>query len=302
MLLSTYDITSSYDVTETTSNMTTTKDFTAQRTVAMVLSVVLLIGGTYLLITLSFYEYQVALKNRKVVKKKLLCLLAAVFTLLRFIFEIVEVFESSVDPSPCTWVRQVKAILQCGAITCIYLVLWFRQRQFYRMPTLEHHNTRTIRFFSGSVIVIMVIANLVTILLYLVTRAYHASGRGCVVLWSTVWTKLPGLFLFIFTTAFQVILVGLLINLLCKHGTSSSLSGSNRQIQLIKRVSIAAVVAVLTTALASLLAITAFSGNYGALRQVVYDVDLLVSLLTIILSFEDWKARVTSCLAKVKPW
>jgi len=143
----------------------------------------------------------------------------------------------------------------------------------------------------------MVAANFVTIVLYLATRGYESTNRGCTVEWSTVWNKLPGLLLFVFTASFQIILVGLLIFPLYKHGTSSSLPGNKKQIQLIKRVSIATIIAVVTTGIASLLSITVLSGNYGALRQIVFSIDILVSLLCIIVSFQDWRARLFACLA-----
>ena len=304
---------SSYDVTSGTANMTSLRDFGTEHTLSAVLGIILLFCGSYLLFSLSFYEYRVAQKNNKVTNRRkklkslvvdvfgdrtrLLCLVAAVFTLFRYIFDLIEIFQAQIPSDPCRWLRQVKAILQCGAITCIYLVLWLRQRQFYSLPALEYLSSRTIRFFSGAVIFIMVAANLVTIVLYLSTRGYESTDRGCTVAWSTVWTKLPGLLLFLFTASFQIILVGLLIYPLYKHGTSSSLPGNKKQMQLIKRVGIAAVVAVASTAIVSLLSITVLSGNYGALRQVVYSIDIFISLLCIIVSFQDWRARLFACLA-----
>ena len=201
---------STVDVTSGTANVMSSRDFSTEHTLSTVLEITLLFFGTYLLFSLSFYEYQqLAFKNNKVTNKqkkieprtwRLLCLIAAV--------DIIEVFQTQITSDPCRWLRQVKAILSCGAITCIYLVLWLRQRHFYSLPALEHLSSRTIRFFSGSVIFIMVAANLVTIVLYVATRGYESTNRGCTVAWSTVWTKLPGLLLFLFTASFQTILVG----------------------------------------------------------------------------------------------
>ena len=301
---------STVDVTSGTANVMSSRDFSTEHTLSTVFGITLLFFGTYLLFSLSFYEYQqLAFKNNKVTNKqkkieprtwRLLCLIAAVFALLRFIVDIIEVFQTQITSDPCRWLRQVKAILSCGAITCIYLVLWLRQRHFYSLPALEHLSSRTIRFFSGSVIFIMVAANLVTIVLYVATRGYESTDRGCTVAWSTVWTKLPGLLLFLFTASFQTILVGLFINLLYNHRKSSKLPENEKETQLIKRVSIAAVVAVVTTAIVSLLSVTALSGNYGALRQTVYSIDIFISLLCVIFSFKDWRARLFVCLATEK--
>ena len=129
------------------------------------------------------------------------------------------------------------------------------------------------------------------------TRGYESTNRGCTVVWSTVWTKLPGLLLFLFTASFQTILVGLFIYPLYNRRKSSNLPKNEKETQQIKRVSIAAVVAVVTTAIVSLLSVTALSGNYGALRQVVYLIDIFISLLCIIVSFKNWRARFFVCLA-----
>ena len=297
---------STVDVTSGTANVMSSRDFSTEHTLSAVFGITLLFCGTYLLFSLSFYEHQqLALKNNKVTNKqkkiepptRLLCLIAAVFALLRFILDIIEIFHSQISRDSCRWLRQVKAILYCGAITCIYLVLWLRQRHFYSLPALEYLSSRTIRFFSGSVVFIMVAANLVTIVLYVATRGYESTNRGCTVAWSTVWTKLLGLLLFLFTASFQIILVGLFIYPLYNRRKSSNLPKNEKETQQIKRVSIAAVVAVVITAIVSLLSVTALSGNYGALRQTIYSIDTFISLLCIIFSFKDWRARLFVCLA-----
>ena len=258
---------STVDVTSGTANVVSSRDFSIEYTLSAVVGITLLFCGTYLLFSLSFYEYQqLAFKNNKQKKIeprtwRLLCLIATEFALLRFILDITEIFQTQISSDPCRWLRQVKAILYCGAITCIYLVLWLRQRHFYSLPALEHQSSRTIRFFSGSVIFIMVAANLVTIVLYVATRGYESTNRGCTVAWSTVWTKSPGLLLFLFTASFQTILVGLFIYPLYNRRKSSNLPKNEKETQQIKRVSVAAVVAVVTTAIVSLLSVTALSGN-----------------------------------------
>ena len=302
---------SSNDVTSIPSLNATSRDFSAEHTTSAVLGFMVLTCGTYLLFSLMYYEYRVAQKNKQATNRRkklksiimdvfadqtrILCLIAAILAVLHYIFDMIEVFQARIPSDPCRWLRHVKAVLQSGAIMCIHLVLWHRQRHFYRMPALAYLSGRITRFFSGAVIVIMVVANLLTIVLYLATRTYESTARGCTIQRSTVWNRLPGLLRFIFTTSFQLILVGLLVYPLYKHGTSSSLPENKRQIDLIKRVSVAAVVAVVSTGVASILSITVLSGNYGALRQIVFSIDILVSFLCIIVSFRDWRARLLVC-------
>jgi len=278
-----------------------------------VISKILIVCGAYLLASLVMFEFRVNLKNRKEGKRRNLtsllvdktanitrwwCLAAAVLILLHFISELLEIHEGQTSDALCNQIRHVKAVLQCGALSFLYLVLWFRQRQFYRMPAFKYLCGRTTRFFSASVIIVMAIANIVTITLYLATRVYASSARGCYVKMSTVWPKLPGVLLFIFTTTFQVTLVGLLIYPLYKHHSHSSLPGCGKQMKQIKRVSIAAIVAVSTTMLINILSLTVLGSAYGALGQIIHGIDILVTFLSILFSFNDWRARIFAFMVK----
>ncbi|XP_076813919.1 uncharacterized protein LOC143460335 [Clavelina lepadiformis] len=284
---------------------------------ALVVTWLLVVMGIYLVVCLLFYEYRVKIKNQQIgqlnrqrqnlIRDRVadwlrwLCLIASILALVRFGLEIVEIKLGESSSIICDPIRKSKAVLQCAVITCLYLVLWLRQRKFYGTPAMLHLSNKIIRFFSRSVIIIMAIANVLTITLYVATRGYQSSGRGCRLEWSSIWTKLPGLLQFIFTTLFQVILLGLFIYPLYKHRVAmkSVVSNSpNNEIKVIKRVTLATVVAVVTDGLAGLVALVAFSKSFGALRQLIYDVDMLVNLLAIICSFADWRTRLAPFLVK----
>ena len=263
--------------------------------------------------TLSLHEHKVQQKNKKEGNKRginthhvdrlgdrtrWLCLAAAIFALIRYVLDMIEIFEGEIAEEPCKWVRHVKGVFQCATLTCLYLVLWLRQRHFYQLPALHHLSGRVVRFCSYAVIFFMVAANIVTITLYVATRTYMTSSRGCRIKWSIGWNKLPGLLLFIFTTSFQLILLGLLIYPLYRHKSISTVAGNRRQVALFKRLTIATSVAMVTTGVVSILAITALSKNYGALRQVAYGLDMSVTMLSVVCSFQDWRSRLCSCLAE----
>ena len=272
-----------------------------------VFSKFLLTCAAYLLVSLALFEFRVGLKNRKEGKRRnltsllidktanrlrWLCLAAAFLVLALSVSELLEIHEGQFSDMLCNRIRHTKAILQCGAVSCLYLVLWLRQHQFYTMPAFKYLCGRTIRFFSGAVIVLMALANIVTITLYLATRVYGSSERGCYVKSSTIWPKLPGVLLVIFTTSFQVTLVGLLIYPLYKHEAHSSLPSCGKQMRQIKRVSIAAVVAVATMMLVNILSLTVLERTHGALGQIIHQADVLVTFLSILFSFNDWRARL----------
>ena len=295
----------------TTSNTTSEKDFATEHVISAVFGVLLLSCATYVLFSLLVYERVVMVKNqltragatRSLVVDRMadwfrwLCLAAAAFITTRYVVDLVEIFQRNFSNSPCFWVRQTKAALQCGGITCLYLVLWLRQYKFYHCPVYQHLINKPVRFFSGAVIVIMAVANIVTITVYVAARKYHRSNRGCVLLWSSIWTKLPGVLLFLFSISFQLILLGLLLYPLYKHRLINSTKNMN-QIEVIRRVTGATIAAVVGSGAVAILSITVLSGNYGALRQVVYGVDMMITLFAVLLSFRDWRIRLWPCTRK----
>ncbi|CAK8688690.1 unnamed protein product [Clavelina lepadiformis] len=287
---------------------------------ALIISCLLVVMGIYLVVCLLFYEYRVGMKNRqigrlnrkrqKLVRDRVadwlrwLCLIASMLALVRFGLELVEIELGQSSSTICNPIRKSKGVLICAVITCLYLVLWLRQRKFYRTPAMLHLSNKIIRFFSRSVIIIMAIASVLTISLYVATRGYQSSGRGCIVQWSSIRTKvreLPGLLQFIFTTLFQVILLGLFIYPLQKHRVAMKSvvsSGPNKEIDVIKRITIATLVAMITDGVAGLIALFAFANSFEVLDHLVYDVDMLVNLLAIICSFADWRTQMAPFLVK----
>lgn len=295
-------------------NQTVNDEYIGWWVSAAVLSKVIIAITIYLVLTLALFEFRVRLKNKSnggasfyaAVKTDFiadtmrhLCLAAAIFILLRSVTELLEIHEGQHSDAYCNTTRHAKAILHCAAISCLYLILWLRQRQFYRLPAFKFLYGRAIQFFSGSVIVIMAAANIITIVLYLSTRQYGSSGRGCVIVWSTVWIRLPDILLFIFTTTFQLILISLLLHPLIKHGSKSTVNRSKQREQ-VKRVSVAALVAIITTLVASLLSLTLLHRMHGAVHQLVNNIDILVTFLSILFSFNDWKSRLFSIFVRNK--
>ena len=377
-------LTTYYDVT------TEPRDYSQEHIASAVIGVFLLVFGAYLVGALSFYLYKEKRKNIKpktgpdeepIIKLKnqtnWLCLAGAIFALIRFVLDMVEIFQKEIPGEPCKWVRNIKGVFHSGVLTCLYSALWLRQRHFYSLFIIAGKIPKIVKFFSYAVIFFMVAANLCTITLYVALRTYATSSSGCRLNWSIGWHKLPGFFLFTFTTSFQVILLGLFVNLLYQRTSSSNsktedkkktqkgpieenenhteneqkvenrrgttfvtdngpnttdnvienglktvnvtengqktknqtaskkkhnieFTQSGKYKPLIKRLVISMSVAMVSSGFVSLLAITVLDENYGALRQVIYGLDLSVTLLSLISSFKDWRSRLCSCLAERK--
>ena len=299
-------------------------DYGPQRTACFFVSSVLLLLEVYVATVLFAFEHKVTMKNKRdlfnwfgkktrIVKDKIadwlrrLCLTASVLLVVRLCLEVIETRFGENVASVCLMVRHAKAVLHSCIVTCIYLALWFRQRQFYQQPMMEHLTNREVRFFSMAMIVIMATANVTTITLYLSTRQYTNSIRGCVVGVSSIPTKIPGVFLFVSTLSFQVILLCLFIYPLYRHRrainelkltSSSSTDSQKREITLIRRVTVAATVTILTDIASGAISVFVFSKSYGVIRNLIYDGDMLIALLCLVFSFVDWRTRLVPCFAK----
>jgi len=313
-----------------TRNLTLVEEelITNQQAACYAVSAILLIVSFYILISLSLFEIKVQHENRCSLSSirrdrrhysrdrvtdwmRWLCLIASILLTVRISADVAETMHGDHYSFFCLVVRHIKGILQSAVLTSIFLTLWFRQRKFYKTPVMAHLTNRPVRFFSAAMIVLMTAVNLTTLILYLSTRTYKSSRRGCVVDQNAVPKILPGIFVFVSTFSFQAILLGLLIYPLIVHrqdmtqvadcagnSNSSLMKWQSNEIALIRRVTTAAGIAVLTDITCGVISVYAFVQPYGAVRSVVYDVDQCVALICVIMSFANWKARLTPFLPK----
>ncbi|XP_076813931.1 uncharacterized protein LOC143460344 [Clavelina lepadiformis] len=277
----------------------------------------LVVMGIYLVVCLLFYEYRVGLKNRQVGRlnrqrnnlnhdrvadwMRWLCLIASIFALVRFILAVVEIELGQSSSTICDPIRKSKGVLLCVSFSSLYLVLWIRQRMLYRTPTMLHLSNKIIQFFSSSVVALVVMSGVFTLLLYMFTRGYQSTVSGCDLQWSSIWIGLPSLLLAIFTLLFQVMLLGLLIYPLYKHRVAMKSVVSNclnKEIEVIKRVTLATFVAAVTDGIVGLINLGIFGLLSGIGYQLIYDVDILVNLLAVICSFADWRTRMAPFLVR----
>ncbi|XP_078488764.1 uncharacterized protein LOC144746038 [Ciona intestinalis] len=290
-------------------NVTNVAEYERQKVGSLVVSILTACVGAYVFFALLTHEIIVCKKKpkkrtgpKRVTREDLmrrLCLVASFLLLFRMIAEFIEIGYGETSHNVCRYVRAFKSVVHSLVVTCIYLVLWIRQRRFYKTPALEYLSTPFVRTLSFSVVIIMAVTNVSNIGLYLITRAYTNSPRGCVVEWSSIAKLTPGLVLVVSTLTFQLVLLGLLIYPLFHHlkykkqrGLSGACSGPSNEIPYIKRVTVAAMVAVITDIICGAVTVFALKNTYGSMRQVVYDIDMLILLIAICMSFENWRNRL----------
>ena len=296
--LTSSDVTLKYhDANTIAANKTSSIDITNERTTAIVLSVFLLVCSTYLLVSLSYFQYWVPLKFFSPTKTSIkewcdiLCLMAAVFAFLNIIFEIVEIFTGEFSSSICVWIRHIKVVFLCAACGGSYSVLWLRQWELYRNPALHHLSNKLVRFCSAGSIFIGLIGGVTVPILHGTVRTYTSSEIGCVL----VWTNFPQIFFevcyYVVVVLAQTFLVGLFNYPLLQLG-KSFLRGNMEKLQTIKRSRWAAVVAWVSTVTMGLLSLVPGVSKYYLLGSVLIDFDIMITLLSVIISFRDWKTKL----------
>ena len=306
---SSYDVTLSYDLNVTT-NITSSIDITKERTVATVLCLFLLLCSAYLVSSLSYFRYRTVLKNRaQVCQKKfsrrytlfkkwseILCLIAASFAILRIVLELVEIFTGEFSSSTCLWIRHAKVFLLCAAAGSINSVLWLRQWQFYNTPALHHLSTNITRLFNKAMIFIMIGTSAVVPIMHIAVRSYASSVTGCVLAWTNVPVTLFETFYFTFATTCQAILLGLFGYPLIKYRRPNIEGRDTRKIRILKRAGCAAIIVIATTVTSGASFFTPPVTKYLLLGHLFLDLDIMISLLSVIISFGDWRERLAPCL------
>lgn len=287
-----------------------------QYVAASVLSSILLAFGLYILTVTILYEYKVWKVNCSSMKSPLkrqrhvsststtrdvtadrmryLIFCSATIIFVRQCLKFVELQYSFESDRACNTLRGTGNFLYASCLTCVYIVIWCRQRIFYRSKLLRPMFGNVVKTLSASVIVIMVINDAVGITLFLATRAYMSHPTGCVVQYSYVPKKLPGIFLICCTVLFQGILLGLFLYPLVQHKKRANALGSNSQRTeaLIKRTFCLTLLTVIVDLISAGSSVLVSDYIISIFRQLMYDTSLMVACCCVIGCFPDWKQRM----------
>lgn len=192
--------------------------------------------------------------------------------------------------SGCQFALKTNESTYWVSTTCVYLTLWMRQRVFYHDPRLKHLSTKFIRGLSWSSAIIFVLAAYGSLALFLFGVEYVGTPYGCIPVEGTIanvrWIVL------IVQISFQVIFLGLFIYPLLKHQQDMSranIEQGNPVINLVKRVTIMAVICVVAYLIS---AIAAYFLQYDTRRLLLSNFNIIINITTSILTFKDWKMRV----------
>ena len=225
--------------------------------------------------------------------------LVALSVLLRCIHETIHAFIDPYSDFYCIIYLRAHIFFYGLAIASVYIFLWARQRIFYDKPILRASIPACVRKISVLVMVMMVLTETATIVIFFLTRNYRVHNGQCVVEPSDeIYEYVPWVVLAMSSITFQLLLMVLFVYPLVNH--CEMMRKSNQKDNqdfplLIKRVAIAAGVCVASDIFALL--VTFFTRSIR-MSNFIYDVNLVVDLLCVTCSYFEWKQMIFSCYRK----
>nr|XP_039263092.1 uncharacterized protein LOC120339090 [Styela clava] len=216
---------------------------------------------------------------------------AAVFAFMRCGFDFCWVMERFTDLA-CELSIKFKKSCYAVSMLFIYLSLWLRQRVFYQHPLLHHLSSRAVRFISWSVSVLLVTGIVFLGVFYMVTATYVGTPRGCTVVKNPLTIVRWYLLVFILVP-FQISLLALYSYPLIKHRlvAMGPTGKANHVIPMIRRAALAAAFcSVSDIAFATVFLV--YESDVMTLTTYLYDINIVINLLGLIFSFQNWQTRL----------
>ncbi|XP_026691410.2 uncharacterized protein LOC100183119 [Ciona intestinalis] len=285
--------------------------YTGQRIVCFVFNTAMLLIMMYFIAVLSVYEYRVRRQNSAfncqrslLVRDKVADLMrrfgftGCVFTLVRVLTTYPELAHWDLSTATCTGLRKTATALSGVILVSVYLILWLRQRALYRISAISALANKFIQFLSMCVLGLIMTCGGTVLTIHLSSRFFKGTAVGCKLYWTNEALGMAaGLTYMAFLVAFQVILLFLLVYPMCIH-QSPTASIKQKHIKLMKRVIATSTVATVVDLFCTLSGALFLTDTYSPLRQVVYNMDHTISIICIVFSFRDWKARLLPFLVR----
>lgn len=195
----------------------------------------------------------------------------------------------------CDLSLKFKILTYAVSIMAVHFTLWLRQRIFYKDVRLKHLSTRLVRTISWTMGVVLIITGTLIIVSFLIGVRYTGSPSGCVVTRINIFADLRWIFVGVGTLFFQICFLGLFIYPLVRHHRNTKLltgdiAGNNPIMELIRRVTFLTSIAVISGVL--IVVIAAMLPDVESIDLLLYDIDNVVNIVCLLLSFSNWRERM----------
>lgn len=223
----------------------------------------------------------------------LLCIIAAFTAFLRVGIDLRLIYGVH-DNFGCDISIKFKVVQYASSLFAIYLVLWMRQRLFYRDPRLKHLSSKFIQTLSWNMGFILLASGLVAIGIFLLGVRYKATSVGCRTIPGPL-NKTRWIVLGTGTVLFQICFLCLFLYPLGKHQQDMKRFGrtqgqGNPVIKLVKRATVITIICILTDMVT--VAVILFIDKNGMQSTRIYGINLVINVVCLIFSFPDWRERL----------
>lgn len=186
---------------------------------------------------------------------------------------------------------RVEILLNIGALSSMYLVLWLRQWSFYNHPALDEGKFRKLRIVCVLLPIIMVATGVWNAVSFLIDRDIKMEDNGCIV----ANTNMNKFYILGACTLFdQLVLLTLFAYPLAIHirkNISSENSRKRSVMRVLRRVFIATLLCCLTDLIATTLSVV-LENIYPESSFIVYNFNIVGNFLCLMYTFSDWRLRV----------
>ena len=203
-----------------------------------------------------------------------------------------ELFELSAGN--CYTVYSLNVISYTLAILCVYAYLWYRQRTLYSKPSLRHLNTRLINFISAMVMPLIAVGVISICVMFHMTEHIALPNIGCTFKFITSLGAKPLYALVTLTSLMQLVLFLLFLYPLRNFSSTPPSDFPKKKTytrlrRIIKLASTSLILCILSDLIVSGVArsLQILLKTNTMLSTAVYDINLVVNVVSIMGSFEN---------------
>ena len=189
----------------------------------------------------------------------------------------------------------------CSSLT--YIFYFARQHALYTRPTMEQLNTKVVRVFRYSTIILVVCFNIVTAVVFLMPKSFKTSIIGCILSREDAHGTLPDILWPVVRVFLQLVLLSLFVYPLLLHyfKTENSTEIKPKVLKAIWQSSVSLFVCIVSDFITVILVLTVIPRPFpAALQNLLYDVSMMINVIAVIFCFENNRKVMMGSFKRVK--
>ena len=293
--------------------------FTGYSVVYMTMSAFVLSCGIYLAVSLCIYfQGQQVIARRNSITERVqsssrlgamlrrLCLFVAIALLVITLCGLILLIAFQFFPSLsfCDWISKGHYVLRTSIEILFNVILWFRQIIFYQHPTMKHLTSKLTNAVSWLFFVLMIAASCLSLFVFMFGYKAVMTSDSCVM---QKYEKIFSISEDIFFAAMVALIViyrclflGLLLFPLVKHKQNmgrKNIGSVTNLMRVIRRVLVADILCIILFILVAVLTSTLLAKYSIFLLIFLWEGELILGFIFIMVSFVDWKKRLLPFLS-----